>query len=212
MPPSTMSRPRLRISEQPDHCRLLPWKNSERPEMALAPPDRAASTRGPQAPPPAASWLDAAPPSPPKPVPRGRLPQARSVGQPPPPRARRVAAIRSCCCRCPTPVFIPTKTRSLLRASPRSGQGPAGSRDHTARRRKGKPAPASTAVVPKRPPLPQPTSEERKKATLPPSPRAGRDASDPLWQRCGEGEGESGGGGLGFRGGAVSPERGRLAA
>ena len=155
--------------------------------MALEPPDRAASTRGPPGPPPAASRRDAEPP-PPKPAPRGRPRRARSAGQPPPPRAHRAAAIRpirSRHRRRPAPASIPNQTKSPFRAGPRSGHGPAGSGGCTSCRRGGRLVPVSHAAGPERPRPPQPTSEERRKAMPPPSPRAGRVAGDPLRQRRG---------------------------
>jgi hypothetical protein len=74
--------------------------------------------------------------------------------------------------------------------------------DHTTRRCRGWPAWASPAAVPERLCPPQPTSEKGKQATPPPFPRANRDASDPLWQRHGKGEGGNDEDGLGFGGGA----------
>ncbi|CAN6183599.1 unnamed protein product [Urochloa humidicola] len=119
--------------------------------------------------------------------------------------------IRSRHRRRPAPASIPHQTKRPLRAGSRSGHGPTGSGSYTSRRHGGRPASASHAVGPKRPRPPQPTSEERRKATSPPSPWAGRVAGDPLWQRRGVGERASGGGGGGVRfGGApASPERER---
>ncbi|XP_039840516.1 atherin-like [Panicum virgatum] len=113
---------------------------------------------------------------------------------------RRAAAIRPIRSRHhhrPAPASIPNQTKSPLRAGPRSGHGPAGSGGCTSRRRGGQPAPASHTAGLERPCPPQPTSEERRKATPPPSPRAGRVAGDPLRQRHGVGERACGGGDVG---------------
>jgi hypothetical protein len=66
--------------------------------------------------------------------------------------------------------------------------------------------------MPKRSHPPQPTNEDRKKVTPPPSPRVGRDTARPTLAAAWRGEGGSGGGGLRFGVGAVSPERERRAA
>jgi hypothetical protein len=66
--------------------------------------------------------------------------------------------------------------------------------------------------MPKRSHPPQPTNEDRKKVTPPPSPRVGRDTARPALAAAWRGEGGSGGGGLRFGVGAVSPERERRAA
>jgi hypothetical protein len=89
-----MSRPRRRRSEQHHHRILLPWKNSERPEKAMAPLDRASITGGLPGPArPRIGRRDALP-RPPKPASCGRPRRARDVVASSP-RTRRAAAIRS---------------------------------------------------------------------------------------------------------------------